>query len=150
MECQVQGVKIHNVGVFCSGLLWGGDHYMYGEGVPESVREKVIKWTALAKKYGATLPQVALCFAFLPDVVDMCAFGTSRASAVDENVALCGKAVPAALWVEAKEAGLIADFIPLPGMEEKVHDEDSDRQSRTSAGSEDLNRRRCTSGETTD
>lgn len=114
MECQTQGVKIHNVGIFCSGLLWGGSTYMYGDGIPDRVKDKVTKWTALAEKHGLTLPQVALAFAFLPEAVSMCAFGTSRASNVDENVALCGKAVPVALWAEAKESGLIADFIPLP------------------------------------
>jgi len=114
MECQSQGVKVHNVGIFCSGLLWGGDHYMYGEGIPDSVKTKVSKWTELAKKHGCSLPQVALCFAFLPTCVRMCAFGTSRAMAVDENLALCGKGVPVALWMEAKEQGLIADFIPVP------------------------------------
>jgi len=44
----------------------------------------------------------------------MCAFGTSRAKAVDENLELCGKGVPVALWTEAKEQGLIADFVPVP------------------------------------
>jgi len=114
MECQVQGVKIHNVGVFCSGLLWGGSTYMYGEGIPDSVKEKVTKWTELATKHGLTLPEVALAFAFLPEAVSMCAFGTSRSKAVDENVALCGKTIPIALWAEAKESGLIAAFVPLP------------------------------------
>lgn len=114
MECQTQDVKIHNVGIFCSGLLWGGDNYMYGKGIPDTVKEKVTKWTALAKKHDLTLPQVALSFAFLPEIVDMAAFGTSRASNVDENVGLCGKAIPLALWEEAKASGLISDFVPLP------------------------------------
>jgi len=114
MECQAQGVKIHNAGIFCSGLLWGGNTYKYGESVPDEVREKVSKWTDLAKKHGLTLPQVAMAFAFLPEVVTMCAFGAGLPSAVEENLALCGKAVPVALWKEAKESGLIAEFIPLP------------------------------------
>lgn len=38
---------------------------MYDSSVPEDVKEKVTKWTALAAKYSLTLPQVAMCFAFL-------------------------------------------------------------------------------------
>lgn len=75
------------------------------------------KWTALCQKHGVAVPQAALSFAFLPEIVDFVAFGTSRAQAVDENVALCGKAVPAELWAEAREAGLIDARLPLPKVE---------------------------------
>ena len=73
---------------------------MYDSSVPEDVKKKVAKWTELAKKHGLTLPQVALNFAFLPEIVDFVAFGTSRAKAVDENLELCGNTVPLALWAE--------------------------------------------------
>jgi len=113
LECQKQGVRVTNVGIFASGLLWGGDHYKYG-GVPEEVKEKVTKWKALAEKYKLTLPQLAFNFAFLPDIVDYVAFGTSRPDGVDGNVALAGKAVPAQLWHDAKAQGLINERVPLP------------------------------------
>ena len=45
------------------------------------------------------------------------AFGTSRASAVEENVALCGKTVPLALWKEAQAAGIMNPHLPLPADE---------------------------------
>jgi hypothetical protein len=38
---------------------------MYDSSVPDDVKEKVTKWTALAEKYDLSLPQVAMCFAFL-------------------------------------------------------------------------------------
>lgn len=113
VECQEQGIKITNVGVFASGVLWGGNHYLYGN-VPESVKQICAKWTVLAEKHGLSLPQVALNFAFLPKIVNYVAFGTSRAEAVDQNVALCGKTVPVSLWKEAKESGLIDSRLPLP------------------------------------
>ena len=90
---------------------------MYDSSVPEDVKKKVAKWTELAKKHGLTLPQVALNFAFLPEIVDFVAFGTSRAKAVDENLGLCGNTVPLALWAEAKEAGIMDSRLPLPGEE---------------------------------
>lgn len=112
-ECQCRGVKVTNVGIFASGALWGSTHYKY-EGIPPEVVEKVRKWKVLAEKYGLTLPQVALNFALLPDIVDMVAFGCKRASQVNTNVDLCGKAVPVELWAEAKAAGLIAEGVPIP------------------------------------
>jgi hypothetical protein len=54
-----------NVYICVPGLLWGGEHYMYDSSVPPEVKEKVTKWTALAQKFGLTLPQVAMNFAFL-------------------------------------------------------------------------------------
>jgi D-threo-aldose 1-dehydrogenase len=113
LECQKQGIHVTNVGIFASGVLWGGDHYKYGN-IPDSVKEKVTKWKALAEKYGLSLPQLAFNFAFLPEVVDYVAFGTSRVKAVAENVALAGKSVPLKLWQEAQEQGLIDERVPLP------------------------------------
>ena len=49
-----------------------------------------------------------------PEIVDYVAFGTSRAQAVDENVALCGKTVPVALWKEAQALGIMDPLLPLP------------------------------------
>merc|ERR1719263_2781009 len=88
LECEKQGVKVANVGVFASGLLWGGKHYRYSEVVPDKVKDKVSKWTMLAEKYKLSLPQVALNFAFLPKCVDRVAFGAARADFVEQNVAL--------------------------------------------------------------
>jgi D-threo-aldose 1-dehydrogenase len=114
LECQTQEVKIVNVGVFASGLLWGGEHYKYDSAIPDDVKDKVTKWKALAEKYSLSLPQVALNFAFLPVSVEYCAFGTSRAEAVKQNVDLCGVTVPVELWKEAKDQGLIHASVPLP------------------------------------
>jgi len=114
LECQNQGITIVNVGIFASGLLWGGAHYKYNSKIPDAVKDKVCKWTELAAKYKLSLPQVALNFAFLPTVVDRCAFGAERAEFVEKNVALCGMTVPVALWKEAKEMGLIHAAVPVP------------------------------------
>jgi len=113
MECQAQGVKITNVGIFASGVLWGGEHYQYG-GVPDEVKAKIEAWTALAAKFELSLPQVAFNFAFLPEIVDYVAFGTGRVEAVDQNVELVGTKVDVALWQQAKQAGLIHPSIPVP------------------------------------
>jgi len=114
VECQKQGVSVTNVGVFASGLLWGGSHYKYDNAIPNVVKDKVAKWSALALKHNLSLPLVALNFAFLPKVVEMVAFGANRADQVDANLALLDKVVPVELWAEAKELGLIHESIPIP------------------------------------
>jgi len=114
LECQKQGVRICNVGVFASGLLWGGSHYKYDASIPERVTKKVEAWQELAQKHNLSLPQVALNFAFLPKIVDSVAFGTSDPAKAKQNVDLCGATVPLELWKEAKEKGLIDAMIPLP------------------------------------
>jgi D-threo-aldose 1-dehydrogenase len=42
-ECTARGIRIHNAGVFCSGLLVGGDTYFYGKAAPEII-EKAKAW----------------------------------------------------------------------------------------------------------
>ena len=34
-ECCARGIEIHNAGVYCSGLLVGGDTYFYSKAAPE-------------------------------------------------------------------------------------------------------------------
>merc|ERR1711865_361874 len=114
LECQCQGIAITNVGVFASGLLWGGGHYKYDASIPDDIKDKVTKWSDLAAKHKLTLPQVALNFAFIPESVTYCAFGTSRAEAVVQNLDLLGVTVPLELWKEAKDLGLIHALVPLP------------------------------------
>jgi len=113
LECQARNIKVTNVGIFASGALWGSTHYKY-DGIPPEVAEKIKAWKALSDKYGLLLPQVALNFAMLPDIVDLVAFGCKTADKVSTNMALLGKPVPIELWQEAKAAGLIAPAVPLP------------------------------------
>lgn len=112
-ECQRLGIKVTNVGIFASGILWGSAHYKY-DSVPPEVAEKAAKWKALAEKYGLKLPQVALAFSLLPDCVEMVAFGCSQPEQVRGNLDLCGTAVPRELWAEAKARGLVAEAVPVP------------------------------------
>jgi len=112
-ECQRLGVRVLNVGVFASGILWGGQHYKYGA-IPAAVRDKAKAWQFLAAEFGFTLPEVAVAFALLPAVVERVAVGCSTPEEVECNVALCGKHVPAALWQAAKLRGLLAPGVPMP------------------------------------
>jgi len=112
-ECQARGIKVTNVGIFASGALWGSTHYKY-DGIPQEVADKIKAWKALSEKYGFKLPQVAMNFALLPDIVEMVAFGCKTPDKVQTNLDLLGQMVPVELWKEAKEAGLIAANVPIP------------------------------------
>ena len=44
LECQKRGIKVHNAGIFASGLLVGGSHYKYAPAPAEARRSrKLIK-----------------------------------------------------------------------------------------------------------
>ena len=116
LECEHRGVKVHNAGIFASGLLVGGSHYKYGPAPPEIV-ERTERWKALAAKYGVPLPAVAIAFACAPSVVDGCAVGVKSPEEVTQNVAWLSdaNAVPMQLWEDAKSSGLLAEGVPVPG-----------------------------------
>jgi len=115
LECQRRGIKVHNAGIFASGLLVGGDYYKY-EAAPAEVLERRRRWNELARQYGVPLPAVAIAFALSPAVVEKAAVGVKSAEEVRVNVQWLGAAstVPPALWAEAKVLGLLADFVPVP------------------------------------
>lgn len=113
--CEAAGVKVHVAGVFCSGLLVGGDTYAYKKAPPEMV-ERAQAWRALAAKHGCSLPAVAIAFAALPVCVSRVVLGMASSKQVDENMRWVAEAakVPPAIWAEAKAAGLLGANVPIP------------------------------------
>lgn len=115
VECQNRGIKVHNAGIFASGLLVGGSHYKYAPAPPE-VLDRRERWAALAGKHGLPLPAVAIAFALSPAVVEKAAVGVKSSEEVRTNVEWLEAAtkVPTALWAEAKALGLLAEHVPVP------------------------------------
>ena len=116
LECERRGVAVHNAGIFASGLLVGGSHYKYAPAPPDIVA-RTERWRALAEdKHGVPLPAVAIAFACAPRVVKGCAVGVKSPEEVAQSVAWLAdaNAVPAQLWVDAKELGLLAPDVPTP------------------------------------
>lgn len=114
-ECQRLGVRVHNVGIFASGFLWGGLHYRYSSEVPKAVVHRVERWRELAARHKIELPRLAMAFALLPEVVIRCGIGPASPGQVAGNLALCGGSpVPRAVWAEAKAAGLLGADVPIP------------------------------------
>eukprot|EP00698_Gefionella_okellyi_P003960 TRINITY_DN13671_c0_g1_i1.p1 TRINITY_DN13671_c0_g1~~TRINITY_DN13671_c0_g1_i1.p1 ORF type:complete len:333 (+),score=102.25 TRINITY_DN13671_c0_g1_i1:53-1051(+) len=112
-ECQANGIRVTNAGVFGSGILWGGTTLRYAK-APTEAHELAGKWAVLAQKYNVSLPAVALKFALLPQCVDAVAIGCRSEKQVDDNLALLEFDVPDALFVEAQKEGLLPAHIQLP------------------------------------
>ena len=112
LECQARNIKVHNAGVFASGVLVGGSHYKYGP-APDEIKRRIEKWNVLARAYDIPLPAIALAFALAPEVVDSCAVGVKSPDEVAQSVAWLADAarVPRQLWLDAFSQGLLA-WIP--------------------------------------
>ncbi|CAK9081694.1 unnamed protein product [Durusdinium trenchii] len=113
VECQKRGIKVHLAAVFCAGLLWGQNLYMYSSEVPPELKEKVQRWKELSSSYGLSVPQVALAFAFLPSCVERIAVGCASPEQVRGNVELCGAKVPMELWHKAQSMGLLPQHLKI-------------------------------------
>lgn len=106
---------MHNAGVFATGYLVGGEAYLYEEPSPAIVGARD-GWTALAAKHGCSLPAVALRFASVPKVVERVLLGVKSPEEVRLNAETIKEAaaVPAAIWADAKAAGLLPQDLPVP------------------------------------
>jgi len=115
LECQRHGIEVHVAGVFASGLLVGVNRYAYKEAPPE-MKAKCERWQALADKHGVSLPAVAMAFATLPTVVSRVVIGMATPEQVKQTLATLKESgtVPATLWQEAQEAGLLDVELTLP------------------------------------
>ena len=115
LECQERGVRVHNAGVFASGLLVGGSHYKYGP-PPDEVKQRTERWKLLAEEHGVPLPAVAIAFATTPAVVDACAVGVKSPEEVAQTIAWLHLTaeIPTALWSDARARGLLDPRAPVP------------------------------------
>ena len=119
IECQRQGIEVHNAGIFASGLLANfatpGD-----EGAsqltatvqyrPATASElaKAAAWKELAFENGVSLATLALGFACLPRCVSRVAVGVKNAEEVKQAVtAALALPLPPAIWTEATRRGLL-------------------------------------------
>ncbi len=84
-ECCARGIEIHNAGVYCSGLLVGGDTYFYSKAAPEMI-EKAKSWGVLAEKHGVPLPSVAIAFGLWPTAVKKVVIGWGTPEEVKQSI----------------------------------------------------------------
>lgn len=113
-----RNVSVVAAGVFNSGLLAKdrptvGAHFDYAT-APADLVDRANLIADVCERHGATLPQAAAQFALgHPAVATICLGARSREQ-VERNAALFEHAVPAVVWAELKEAGLMGADVPTP------------------------------------
>jgi len=115
-ECERLGVDVFVAGVFASGMLVAdGGTYAY-KAAPSLLLEKKEQWRKLAAKHECSLPAVAIAFAMIPACVKRLVLGMVTPEQVKQNMAWVEESgrVPAAIWADAKNIGLLGPDVPTP------------------------------------
>jgi D-threo-aldose 1-dehydrogenase len=112
--CAERGIGVVAAGVFNSGLLARdrpAGHYDYGDAPPELLA-RAARIAEVCRAHGTSLPAAALAFAAAhPAVVSVCV-GARSAEQIERNAELYAAEVPASLWEELKESGLLRADAP--------------------------------------
>ena len=84
--CEERNIRIHNAGIFASGVICGGSTHRYQPVTPD-ITKKIQQWNDLCQQYdNIDLPAVAMKFALLPTVVEAIAVGAKNPMEVTEIV----------------------------------------------------------------
>lgn len=116
--CVERGVSVLAAGVFNSGLLAREEvpddaRYNYATAPPEVItRARLI--AEVCRRHGTTLPHVAVQFPLGHPAVASVAVGAACAEHVMRGAAWLATPVPAALWDELRETGLLGAEVPVP------------------------------------
>ena len=111
--CAARGVKVVLGGPYNSGLLAGGSTFNY-ETAPAELADRARAIATVCASHGIDLKAAALQFCAAHPVVDAIIPGARTPDEVRENAAMLAFAIPAALWVELKRAGLLPEHAPTP------------------------------------
>jgi len=115
-ECVERGVDVVIAGVFNSGILANprdGASYDYRPASVERLaRARAIQRVAL--EHGVTLRDLAVAFSTAPSAVASTLLGVSSERQVHDNLAVWNAAVPAEVWTELSQLGLLPDGAILP------------------------------------
>ena len=108
--CADRGVASLAAGVFNSGVLARpaeGAWYDYGPVSAERL-ERARAVESVCRRHGATLAAAALAFPLAHPAVASVIVGMAAVAEVDENLDAAAASVPADLWSELHDAGLVA------------------------------------------
>ncbi|WP_258933157.1 aldo/keto reductase [Nesterenkonia pannonica] len=112
-QAEEAGAKLIVGGPFNSGALLGGDNYDYGP-IPDEVKERVTKLTAVAENHGVSLKDAAIQFSSAHPAVAAVIPGSSLLSRIAEDIAASRAQIPGDFWEELLEQNLISSHAPLP------------------------------------
>jgi D-threo-aldose 1-dehydrogenase len=112
-QCAARGTGIVLGGPYNSGVLAGKSTFNYGN-IPADVAKRVRALASVCRTYDVALRQAALQFAAAHPLVVSVIPGAVSVAEVDDNVAALDAPIPAGLWSELKERGLLHPTAPVP------------------------------------
>jgi aryl-alcohol dehydrogenase-like predicted oxidoreductase len=110
------GISIIAGGVYNSGLLVDprpGASYNYAP-APADVIERAVAIRRVCDEHGVPLRAAALQFPLAHPAVATAVVGARSPEEVDDNLAMAAVPVPASLWADLKERGLVRPDAPTP------------------------------------
>ncbi|MFF9275654.1 aldo/keto reductase [Streptomyces griseosporeus] len=120
-EARRRGTAVLIGGPFNSGLLADptpAATYDYRQ-APPALLDRALRLKAAAERHGTTLRAAALAFCAAHPAVAAVLVGARSAGEVDDCVRQFHASVPAGLWAELRESGLLPAEAPVPGEEER-------------------------------
>lgn len=112
-QCQAKGVGIVVGGPYNSGILAGLDTWNYAE-APADIVARVREIEAVCRTHGVPLIRAALHFVAAHPLVVSVIPGGQNVTETDQNATLLTEEVPAELWADLKDKGLIHPDSPTP------------------------------------
>lgn len=112
--CQRLGSAIVIGGPFNSGLLVGNGKFDYAD-APADVLARAQALDEACAAHGVALPAAALQFPMAHGAVASCVSGARNPAQLDQTVGWFEQDIPAALWADLQQHGLIAEGCPVPG-----------------------------------
>ena len=85
----------------------------FGPAPPEMI-EKAIRMKAVCQKYNVPLPAAAIQFPFAHPAVAQILTGATAPREIEQNARLMQEKIPAELWQDLRNAGLINPRAPTP------------------------------------
>ena len=116
-HCEANGISVIAGGPYNSGILASDlddtARYNYASAPPEMLdRARAIK--AVCDRHGVPLKAAALQFILAHPAVAAVIPGAASVAEVEENARMIEAPIPAALWSELKDAGLLDPAAPVP------------------------------------
>src|SRR5579872_1443387 len=112
-KCAKLGTSIVIGGPFNSGVLAGRDTWNYDTAPPE-VAQRVEAIRRVCDAHGVPLPAAALQYPLAHPVVAAIIPGPRNVAEFEANLALLRHPIPAALWSDLRQAGLLHPAAPVP------------------------------------
>lgn len=112
--CVERGASLIIGGPYNSGLLAGGDTWNYHP-APQAMRDRARALGEVCTSHGIDLKAAALQFPLAHPAVATIIPGARNAAEMNDNLGHMKTIIPAALWTDLRDAGLLHPDAPVPG-----------------------------------